>query len=67
MNKKEHRLAVRQAAEKAALRDRQNRRITHAATSSVKEILCDLHTALCGLDAEGIRQPQSIRQQQGDP
>ena len=54
MNKKEHRLAVRQAAEKAAIRDRQNRRISQAATSSVKEVLNDLHTALGGLSPEAV-------------
>lgn len=59
MNKKEHRIAVRQTAEKAAARDRQNRRIAHAATSSVKDVLNDFHTGLCGLTAEGVSASRS--------
>lgn len=59
MNKKENRLAVRQAAEKTVLRDEHNCRITHAATHSAKEILKDLHAALCGLDAEAVTRSRS--------
>lgn len=39
MNKKENRIAVRQAAEKAVIRDEQNRRIQFAATNPIKEVL----------------------------
>lgn len=68
MSKKENRIAVRQAAEKAVIRDEQNRRIQQAATAPVKEVLKDLHTALCGLD-EGKRspEPQSIWEQSSYP
>ncbi len=52
MNKRENRLAVRQAAKKAVIRDEQNRRIQYAATGSVRDVLENLNTALCGLDAE---------------
>ena len=59
MSKKENRIAVRQAAEKAVIRDEQNRRIQQAATAPVKEVLKDLHTALCGLDEERIARSRS--------
>ena len=54
MNKKENRIAVRQAAEKAVIRDEQNRRIEFAATNPIKEVLKNLHTTLRGLDPGGI-------------
>ena len=54
MNKKENRIAVRQAAEKAVIRDEQNRRIQFAATNPIKEVLKNLHTTLRGLDAEAV-------------
>ena len=54
MNKKQHSISVRQAAEKAALRDEQNRRIEYAATHPIKGVLAELHTTLCGLDAEEV-------------
>ena len=54
MNKKEKRIAVRQAAEKAVIRDGQDRRIQFAATNPVKEVLKNLHTTLRGLDAETV-------------
>lgn len=54
MNKKENRIAVRQAAEKAVIRDEQNRRIQFAATNPIKEVLKNLHTTLRGLDAENV-------------
>ena len=52
MNKKENRMAVRQAAQQAVIRDEQNHRIEHAATNPIKEVLKSLHTTLRGLDAE---------------
>lgn len=54
MNKKENRMSVRQAAEKAVIRDEQNRRLEYAATNSIKEALKELHTTLCGLDPEAV-------------
>ena len=54
MNKKENRIAVRQAPEKAVIRDEQNRRIQFAATNPIKEVLKNLHTTLRGLDAEAV-------------
>ena len=54
MNKKEKRIAVRQTAEKAVIRDGQDRRIQFAATNPVKEVLKNLHTTLRGLDAETV-------------
>ena len=54
MNKKENRMAVRQAVEKAVIRDEQNRRIQFAATNPIKEVLKNLHTTLRGLDAEAV-------------
>lgn len=54
MSKKETRMAARQAAEKAILRDEHNRCLTLAATKPVQSVLSDLHTNLCGLDAEAV-------------
>ena len=54
MNKKENRMAVRQAAQQAVIRDEQNHRIEHAATNPIKEVLKSLHTTLRGLDAENV-------------
>lgn len=54
MNKKQNHTSVRQAAEKAVIRDEQNRRIEYAATNPIKGVLKDLHTTLCGLDAEAV-------------
>ncbi|MGI5959133.1 MAG: magnesium-translocating P-type ATPase [Massiliimalia sp.] len=59
MNKKENRTAVRQAVEKAVIRDEQNRRIEYAATNPVKGVLKDLHAALCGLDTETVSENRS--------
>lgn len=59
MNQKENRLAVRQAAEKAVIRDEQNRRIQYAATQPVKQVLQELHATLCGLDEESVAQSRS--------
>ena len=46
MNKKENRMAVRQAAQQAVIRDEQNHRIEHAGTNPIKEVLKSLHTTL---------------------
>ena len=54
MNKKQNHISVRQAAEKAAIRDEKNRRIEYAATHPIAEVLADLDTTLCGLDAEAV-------------
>ena len=54
MNKKENRMAVRQAAQQAVIRDEQNHRIEHAATNPIKEVLKSLHTTLRGLDTENV-------------
>lgn len=54
MNKKENRIAVRQAAEMTVIRDEQNRRIQFAATNPIKEVLKNLHTTLRGLDPGGV-------------
>ena len=54
MNKKENRQVLRQGAEKAAVRDEQNRRIQFAATNPFAEVLKNLHTTTQGLDAERI-------------
>ena len=43
MNKKENRIAVRQAAAKAVARDEQNRCIRFAATNPAQEVLKNLH------------------------
>ena len=52
MNKKQKPISIRQAAEKARIRDEQNRRIEYAATNPIQDVLKALHTTLCGLDAE---------------
>ena len=54
MNKKENRIAVRQAAQQAVIRDEQNHRIQYAAANPVQEVLKNLHTTLRGLDEENI-------------
>lgn len=52
--KKENRMAVRQAAATAVLRDEQNRRIQFAATNPEGEVLKNLRTTLRGLDVEAV-------------
>ena len=52
--KKENRMAVRQAAAKAVLRDEQNRRIQFAATNPEGEVLKNLRTTLRGLDEDAV-------------
>lgn len=59
MNKKENRMAVRQTAEKAVNRDRENRRIKVAATRPVKDVLQELGAALRGLDEEKVAASRS--------
>ena len=54
MNKKENRAAVRQAAQKAVLRDEQNKRIQYAATHPIKETLKYLDTTLRGVDPDKV-------------
>ncbi|MDD2972585.1 MAG: magnesium-translocating P-type ATPase [Lachnospiraceae bacterium] len=59
MNQKKNRIAVRQAAEKAILRDEQNRRIEFAAGNPVKDVLKNLHTTLQGLGTEAAIESRS--------
>ena len=54
MNKKENRMAVRQAAEKAVIREEQNRRIAQAATQPLKTVFQSLGTSLRGLDERDV-------------
>lgn len=54
MNKKENRMLARQAAEKEIRRDEQNRRLEYAAANPTPAVLKELHTTLCGLDAEAV-------------
>ena len=54
MNKKENRISVRQAAEKAVIRDEQNRRLEYVAINPIKGVLKELHTTLRGLDVEAV-------------
>ena len=54
MNQKQHPISVRQTAERAVVRDEQNRRIEYAATNPIKSVLKDLHTTLRGHDAEAV-------------
>lgn len=54
MNKKKHRIAVREEARRAVLRDEQNERICFAAVNAVPELLRILHTSDQGLDEEGV-------------
>ena len=56
MNKKKmsNRQELRMVAEKAALRDERNRCIHDAATHSIKDVLNNLNTTLCGLSDEGV-------------
>lgn len=54
MNKKENRAAVRAAAQKAVLRDEQNKRIQYAATHPIKETLQYLDTTLRGVDPDKV-------------
>ena len=52
--KKENRMAVRQAAAKAVLRDEQNRRLQFAATNPEGEVMKTLRTTLRGLDEDAV-------------
>ncbi len=59
MSKKENRVSVRQEAQRAALREEQNRRIRFAATNSVSEVLKSLHSTLHGLDENAVAASRS--------
>ena len=59
MNKKEKRIAVRQTAEKAVIRDGQDRRIQFAATHPIQETLGYLNTTLCGLEPGKVEENRS--------
>lgn len=59
MNKKINRIEVRQTAQKAAIRDEQNRRIQFAATHPIQETLGYLNTTLCGLEAGKVEENRS--------
>lgn len=59
MNKKINRIEVRQAAQKAAIRDEQNRRIQFAATHPTQETLGYLNTTLCGLEPGKVEENRS--------
>ena len=54
MKKRENRQAVRQAVERAALRDEHNSIIKFSAMSPIKDVLKKTDTVLGGLDAEGV-------------
>lgn len=54
MNKKENRTALRAAAQKAVIRDEQNKRIQYAATHPIKETLKYLDTTLRGVDPDKV-------------
>ena len=59
MNKKINRIEVRQTAQKAAIRDEQNRRIQFAATHPTQETLGYLNTTLCGLEQGKVEENRS--------
>lgn len=59
MNKKINRIEVRQTAQKAAIRDEQNRRIQFAATHPTQETLGYLNTTLCGLEPGKVEENRS--------
>lgn len=59
MNKKINRIEVRQTAQKAAIRDAQNRRIQFAATHPTQETLGYLNTTLCGLEPGKVEENRS--------
>ena len=59
MNKKINRIEVRQTAQKAAIRDEQNRRIQFAATHPTQETVGYLNTTLCGLEPGKVEENRS--------
>lgn len=59
MNKKINRIEVRRTAQKAAIRDEQNRRIQFAATHPTQETLGYLNTTLCGLEPGKVEENRS--------
>lgn len=54
-----NRIEVRQTAQKAAIRDEQNRRIQFAATHPTQETLEYLNTTLCGLEPGKVEENRS--------
>lgn len=54
-----NRIEVRQTAQKAAIRDEQNRRIQFAATHPTQETLGYLNTTLCGLEPGKVEENRS--------
>lgn len=52
MNTKTQHIPEEKGRERAVTRREQNRRIEYAATNPTREVLRELHTALCGLDEE---------------
>ena len=59
MTKKINSIEVRQTAQKAAIRDEQNRRIQFAATHPTQETLGYLNTTLCGLEPGKVEENRS--------
>lgn len=60
MNKKaKNRLVIQKTAEKAVIRDEENRRIQLSAMNPIKEVLKNLHTTLRGLDEEAVSASRS--------
>ncbi|MDO4219135.1 MAG: magnesium-translocating P-type ATPase [Synergistaceae bacterium] len=59
MKKKESRAAIRQATQKAVLRDEQNKRIQYVATHPIKEALQYLDTTLKGIDPDKITEKKA--------
>ncbi len=55
MSKKSTSLTSKKSAEKAAIREEQNRRIGFAATNSIKDVLKNLHTSLRGIDEDEMK------------
>ena len=54
MNKKQNKIAIRQAAEKAVIRDELNKSILLAATKPVREVMKKIGTSLTGLDEKTV-------------
>lgn len=54
MKKKDKMISAHKAIDKAVVREEQNRYLAYAAMNPVKDVLKELHTTLCGLDAEAV-------------
>lgn len=54
MNKEKNIIVSGRYAEKAGIREGENRRVQFAAVNPVREVLKNLHTTDCGLDEEGV-------------